>query len=125
VIGSRLHEWISAALRLRLLQQDFDFSLIEQIQIVAALSLSDDDVLRKEQHRLQITNEERLLHAAALLQQGHFLDQGSRQVVEDLLFERLVQNAEELVEVLVQVGRVLHVQHELDHLILHLFRQFH
>jgi len=47
------------------------------------------------------------------------------QVIEYLFPQRLVQDLEELLEILMEVWGVLHMQHELDDLFLHIFGKLH
>lgn len=99
-------------------EQHLDLALVHEVHVVSLFALPGDDVGGEEEHGLEVGDEEALLHGGTLGEDGHFLDQGAVQVVQNLLPQGVVEQLEEEVEVLVQVREVLNMKEETSNLIL-------
>ena len=69
---------------------EVSFALTNKVEVLALLSLSNNDILREEKHRLELTNEETLLHTTAVAEELNLLYQRGMDAVKDLLAERVV-----------------------------------
>jgi len=63
---------------------------VYEVDIVTFFSFFDYVILREKEHRLEPTDEEALLHAAAFLEELYVLEQRTVDVIQDLLSQWVV-----------------------------------